>query len=286
MSQVDAPTTTGKTGTSLTLPQVRSSGAALREFFAAIVVVVCIAIGILIYVFILGNPNNFEGGDPKNNPIQGNYLGIAYKGGVLVPIAIGLLLITITMSIERAITLSRAGGKMSMEAFVQQVEYLLEQDRIDEAIALCDKQKGTVGNVVRETLNRLKQVKSDPKLDKDQKVAALQKSLEESLALELPMLEKHMTILATIVSIATLIGLIGTVLGMIRAFAALATSGAPDAVALATGISEALVNTALGITTSTIATILYNYFTSKIDDITYRIDEAGYIIVQTFQAKF
>ncbi|MCS7162026.1 MAG: MotA/TolQ/ExbB proton channel family protein [Bacteroidia bacterium] len=266
-------------------PQVRSTGAALREFFATIVIITCITIGILIYVFILGNPNNFEGGDPRNNPLQGNYLGIAYKGGVLVPIAIGLLLIAITMSIERAITLARATGKMSMEAFVQQIEYLLEYDRIDDALALCDKQRGTVGNVVRETLVRLKQVKDDPKMDREQKVVSIQKALEESLALELPMLEKHMTIIATIVSIATLIGLIGTVLGMIRAFAALATSGAPDAVALATGISEALVNTALGITTSTIATVMYNYFTSRIDDITYRIDEAGYIIVQTFQAK-
>lgn len=277
--------TTTQTPAKSAAPQVRSSGAALREFFAAIVIVACITVGILVYVFVLGNPANFEGGNPKNNPLQGNYLGIAYKGGVLVPVAIGLLLITITMSIERAITLARASGKMSMESFVQQIEYLIEQDRIDEAIALCDKQRGTVGNVVRETLTRLKQVKDDPKMDKDQKVAAIQKALEESLALELPMLEKHMTIIATIVSIATLVGLIGTVLGMIRAFAALATSGAPDAVALATGISEALVNTALGITTSTIATIVYNYFTSRIDDITYRIDESGYIIIQSFQSK-
>jgi len=281
----DMSQTTTQTPAKTTAPQVRSSGAALREFFATIVIVACITVGILIYVFVLGNRANFEGNDPKNNPVQGNYLGIAYKGGVLVPIAIGLLLITITMSIERAITLARASGKMSMESFVQQIEYLIEQDRIDEAIALCDKQRGTVGNVVRETLTRLKQVKDDPKMDKDQKIAAIQKALEESLALELPMLEKHMTIIATIVSIATLVGLIGTVLGMIRAFAALATSGAPDAVALATGISEALVNTALGITTSTIATIVYNYFTSRIDDITYRIDEAGYIIIQSFQAK-
>lgn len=275
--------TTPKVGTSV--PQARSGGSALREFFATIIILACLTVGILVYVFVLGNPNNFEGGDPRNNPLQGNYLGIAYKGGVLVPLAIGLLLITLTLSIERAITLGRAAGKMSMEAFVQQIEYLLEQDRVDEAIALCDKQRGTVGNVIKETLLRLKQIKNDPKMDKDQKIAAIQKALEESLALELPMLEKHMTIIATIVSIATLVGLIGTVLGMIRAFAALATSGAPDAVALATGISEALVNTALGITTSTLATILYNYFTSRIDDITYRIDEAGYIIVQTFQTK-
>jgi biopolymer transport protein ExbB len=264
---------------------VRSGGSALREAFAAIVILVAITIGILIYVFVLGNPNNFEGGDPKNNPLPGNYLGVAYKGGILVPVGIGLLIITIVMSIERAITLAKASGKISMEAFVHQIETLIEQDRIDEAIALCDKQRGTLGNVVRETLIRLKLVRDDKALTKEQKLAAVQKAVEESLALELPMLEKHMTIIATIVSIATLVGLIGTVLGMIRAFAALATSGAPDAVALATGISEALVNTALGITTSTISTIMYNYFTSRIDDIVYRVDEAGFIITQTLQEK-
>jgi len=268
-----------------TATTVRSGGSALREAFAAIVILVAITIGILVYVFVLGNPNNFEGGDPKNNPLPGNYLGVAYKGGILVPVGIGLLIITIVMSIERAITLAKASGKISMEAFVHQIETLIEQDRIDEAIALCDKQRGTLGNVVRETLTRLKLVRDDKALTKEQKLAAVQKALEESLALELPMLEKHMTIIATIVSIATLIGLIGTVLGMIRAFAALATSGAPDAVALATGISEALVNTALGITTSTISTIMYNYFTSRIDDIVYRVDEAGFIITQTLQEK-
>ncbi len=264
---------------------VRSGGSALREAFAAIVILVAITIGILIYVFVLGNPNNFEGGDPKNNPLPGNYLGVAYKGGILVPVGIGLLIITIVMSIERFITLAKASGKISMEAFVHQIETLIEQDRIDEAIALCDKQRGTLGNVVRETLTRLKLVRDDKALTKEQKIAAVQKAVEESLALELPMLEKHMTVIATIVSIATLVGLIGTVLGMIRAFAALATSGAPDAVALATGISEALVNTALGITTSTISTIMYNYFTSRIDDIVYRVDEAGFIITQTLQEK-
>jgi biopolymer transport protein ExbB len=79
-------------------------------------------------------------------------------------------------------------------------------------------------------------------------------------------------------------GLLGTVLGMIKAFAALATAGAPDAVALANGISEALINTALGIGTSALAIILYNYFTNRIDSLTYNIDEAGYSIVQTFAA--
>jgi len=99
------------------------------------------------------------------------------------------------------------------------------------------------------------------------------------------MLEKNLVIIATIASVATLMGLLGTVTGMIRAFTAIATSGAPDAVALANGISEALINTALGIGTSALAIIFYNFFTSKIDSLTYGIDEASYSIIQNFTAR-
>jgi biopolymer transport protein ExbB len=122
-------------------------------------------------------------------------------------------------------------------------------------------------------------------MDKEQKLAALQKEVEEATSLELPMLEKNLTILSTLATVATLIALLGTVLGMIRAFSALgAGGGAPDAAALATGISEALINTALGIGTSAIAIIMYNFFTSKIDELTYKIDEIGMSIQQNFAA--
>jgi biopolymer transport protein ExbB len=122
-------------------------------------------------------------------------------------------------------------------------------------------------------------------MDTEHKVLAIQKEIEEATTLELPTLERNLNILATIASVATLVGLFGTVLGMIRAFAALATAGAPDSTALATGISEALINTALGIGTSALAIIFYNFFTSRIDSMTYRIDEAGYSITQAFAAK-
>jgi biopolymer transport protein ExbB len=72
---------------------------------------------------------------------------------------------------------------------------------------------------------------------------------------------------------------------MIKAFAALASSGTPDATALSNGISEALINTAIGITGSALAIIAYNYFTSKIDELTYSIDEAGFSIISTFAAQ-
>lgn len=251
-----------------------------------IVILLCFVTGFLIYFYVLGNPANFEGGDPNGHPLPGNYLGLMYKGGILVPIAIALVLMNIIFSIERFITLTRAGGRGSMDVFVQKIQIALENEDIDGAMDLCDQQRGTVGNVIKEGLRTYAKMIEEKNLNKEQKVAAIQKAIEEASALELPMLEKHLTIIATIVSIATLVGLTGTVIGMIKAFAALAHTGAPDAVMLANGISEALVNTAFGISNSTVATVMYNYFTSKIDDMMYRIDEAGFSIVQTFVEKY
>jgi len=108
--------------------------------------------------------------------------------------------------------------------------------------------------------------------------------IEESTSLELPSLEQNLPILATIASVATLVALLGTVIGMIKAFAALATTGNPDPGALAAGISEALINTAIGIGTSAIAIIMYNFFTGMIDTLTYGIDEIGFSIAQTFES--
>jgi biopolymer transport protein ExbB len=263
----------------------KSSGA-LGNYFSVIVIILSFVVGFILYQFVLGAGSNFKDGVNTNEPLPGNFLAIMYKGGFLVPGAIGLMLMLITFSVERIITLARAAGKASLDKFIQTIQIKLQNNDLDGALADCDVQQGTVGNVVREAIIAYKKAEKDNTKDKDQKIYSIQKALEESTALEIPLLEKHLVIIATIVSIATLVGLIGTVLGMIRAFAALATQGgAPDATALATGISEALVNTALGITTSTIATVAYNYFTASIDETTYRLDEAGFSIVQTFAEK-
>jgi biopolymer transport protein ExbB len=71
---------------------------------------------------------------------------------------------------------------------------------------------------------------------------------------------------------------------MIRSFAAM-SSGSPDTAALATGISEALINTAFGITASTVAIIMYNVFSTQIDSMTYSMDEANFIISQDLATK-
>ena len=128
-------------------------------------------------------------------------------------------------------------------------------------------------------------MEKNTELTGEQKILNIQKEVEESTALELPALEKNMWILSTIASVGTLIALLGTVIGMIKAFSALAVNGNPDPAALSSGISEALVNTALGIFTSALAIIFYNLCTQKIDKLTYSIDEMGYSISQTFASR-
>lgn len=257
----------------------------IKSGFAALVIPAEIIICFLIYFYILGNPANFQGGDPNNHPLPDNYLGIVYKGGLIVPILLSLFMMVLTFGLERFITIQKAKGKGNLKNFVQDIKTWVALGELSKAEAICDEQKGSVGNVVKAGLTGYRQMDKEFSLDLDKKLLLIKKEIEETTHLELPILEKNLVIISTIASIATLMGLLGTVLGMIKAFAALATAGAPDAVALANGISEALINTALGIGTSALAIIFYNYFTSKIDQLTYSIDEASYSIVQSFATK-
>jgi biopolymer transport protein ExbB len=264
---------------------VEKKSGTTSSLFATIVIPVAFIACVLIYMFVFGNPANFEGGDNANHPLPDNYLGIIYKGGWVVPILLTLNLMVFIFAIERSLTISKAKGKKNIATFVRTISHKLNQRDINGAIAICDEQEGSVANVVKAGLLKYKEMQNEPELLKAEKVAAIQKEIEESTSLELPMLEKNLVIISTIASVSTLTGLIGTVLGMVKAFSALATAGSPDAVALANGISEALINTALGVTGSAIAIIAYNFFTSKIDELTYSIDEAGFSIISTFASQ-
>ncbi|MEC3880736.1 MotA/TolQ/ExbB proton channel family protein [Parapedobacter sp. 10938] len=253
--------------------------------FASLTIIICFIIGALVWKYIMGDPSNFIDENPENQPKPGNYFGMVYHAGAVVPVLLGLFLMVWVFAIERFIVIGRASGKGNVGNFVRRVQSLIGGGNIDSAIAECDKQQGSVANVIKAGLLKYKDVSANPSLDTEQATVAIQKEIEEATALEMPMLEKNLTIIATLVSIGTLTGLLGTVTGMIRAFAALATGGSPDSAQLANGISEALVNTATGIATSAIAIVFYNIFTSKIDTLTYSIDEAGFSIVQTYAAS-
>lgn len=255
--------------------------------------VLCILAGYCIWRFLLGAPDNFLKPDanggfwPKHEGPKSTIYGM-YEGGIIVPILMGCFLIVVTFVIERFLTISKANGKGNNADFVRKVQYHLANKNVDAALAECDKQKGSVGNVMKAGLFRYREMITDNELSTEQKVVAIQKEVEEATALELPMLEKNLVFLSTMASVATLIGLLGTVMGMIRAFAALGadSGGGAAATQLSVGISEALYNTALGIGTSATAIIFYNMFTTRIDGITYGIDESGFTLTQSFASLY
>lgn len=246
-----------------------------------IIVVICIAIAHLIFHLVFST----QFLDTEKHKAK-NLMGTMYQGGWVVPILISTMLVMISFVIERAATIFKSRGKIGNAEFIKKVQFHLSSKNIDAAMSECDKQAGSVGNVMKAGLKTYKEMATNTTLDTEQKLASIKKEVEETTSLELPMMEKNLVFLATITSAATLLGLFGTVMGMIRAFAAMANAGAPDANALAAGISEALINTALGIGTSFIAMLAYNFFTTIIDNVTYGIDESGFTLEQSFKANF
>ena len=253
---------------------------------------ICVILGYIIWRFLIGADSNFTKPDPSggfwpSHEGAKTALSRMYLGGIIVPILIGCLLTVLTFVVERFLTVTKATGSGNINEFIRKVQYHLANKNVDSAIAECDRQKGSVGNVMKAGLRKYKEMISVPELDTEQKVLAIQKEVEEATALELPMLEKNLVFLSTIASVATLLGLLGTVMGMIRSFAALGDSGGGEAASkLSQGISEALYNTALGIGTSAISIIMYNVFTTKIDGITYGIDESGFTLTQSFASLY
>jgi len=265
-----------------TTPKKESSGSA-SGMFATLTVPLCIAVSFCIYIFIMGDASHYAGGDIEHGDTT-DIFGIIHRGGWLVPLVMGYVLMVIVFSIERFIVIGKASGTSSVDSFVRKIQGFLNTGNIDAATAECDKQKGSVANVIKAGLKKYKEMEVEAGLDVDQKTLAIQKDIEEATALEMPMLEQNLTIIATLVSIGTLTGLLGTVVGMIKAFHELAGTST-NTTALSAAISEALVNTALGISTSALSIVMYNVFTSKIDNLTYAIDETGFSIVQTFAAS-
>ncbi len=207
-------------------------------------------------------------------------------GGWIVAVLIALTLMVVTFTIERLLSLRRANGRVAAIPFMRDLQARLASDDIAGAIEASKKQQGTLGSVLGAGLRRyqsLSQMGGSDRKDTEEEIRA---AIEEATMLEVPLLERNLVALSTIASIATMCGLLGTTLGMIRAFSALASSsGAPDAVQLSLGISEALICTAGGLIAAIIGIVSYNYFTTKVDSFTYNIDEAAATMVQTLAHK-
>jgi biopolymer transport protein ExbB len=207
-------------------------------------------------------------------------------GGYLVISLIGLVIMLVTFIFERAMTLRKAAGKGPLTTFLKNVQVAVNNGDIDGAVAVCDKQRGSCANIIRTGLEKYKMLIEEGDIKGQKEVMeSVQGAIEEANMLEVPLLEKNLVMMSTIASIATMVGLLGTVIGMIRSFEAMSRAGAPDAVQLALGISEALINTAGGLVAGIGGIVSYNFFVTKIDNFTYMIDEASYAIVQSLATR-
>lgn len=254
-----------------------------QSVFITAVLVVAFVLSLIVFMFVFGNPANFKGGDTHAGTPM-NVFGQIYKGGPIVVALMTISIMVLTFIFERTFSLKKAKGRGAIEPFVKKVQGLVQENDIDGAIAECNKQKGSLANVLKLALERYNIVKNDP-IDSEKKMSEVSRAIEEAMMLEVPLLERNLVALSTIASISVLVGLFGTVLGMIRSFQALATAGTPNATELSTGISEALINTAFGIFGAIIAIIGYNFFSTKVSNFTYMIDEATYNLMQILTVK-
>ncbi|MEN0056057.1 MAG: MotA/TolQ/ExbB proton channel family protein, partial [Mucilaginibacter sp.] len=188
---------------------VNKESSSASGIFASLTIPICLIVTTCIFIFVLGDPSHFKGGDVNAYPTD--IFGTVHSGGVIVPVIMAFLLMVIVFSIERFVVIGKASGTGSVDAFVRKIQSQLNAGNIAAASAECDKQKGSVANVIKSALKKYKEMEEEPNLDVDQKTLAIQKDIEEATALEMPMLEQNLTIIATLVSIGTLTGLLGTV---------------------------------------------------------------------------
>jgi biopolymer transport protein ExbB len=261
----------------------------MKNAFNTIVIVLSMAITFSFFYIVMGDASRFEktpdGKPDYASPKKGDTLGTIYTGGPLVAVLMGFVLIATTFVFERELSIRKARGTGKMEDFIKKIQTSLVAGNVEEALSACDKQRGSLANVIREGLNTYNLVKDDNRLDPEKKMLEVKRAIDESTNLETPLLEKNLVVLSTIASIATMVGLLGTTLGMIKAFSALGGEGGISASKLSVAISEALYNTAGGLAGAVIAIIAYNYFTTKVDNFVYLMDEAVMSVTEILTIK-
>jgi len=218
-----------------------------------------------------------------NLPAIGELGNNIKQGGPLVAMLILLIILQTAFILERIWSLKKAQGRGPLPSFLNNVRKRLHVGDIDGAVDACAKQRGSAANVIRAGLERYQQLRSEG-APKEKIVSETQAAIQEANGLEVPLLERNLTALSTIASISTMVGLLGTVIGMIRSFAALGHTGAVDATKLAVGISEALINTAGGLICAIAGIVAYNVFVTRVDNFNYMMDEASYETIQLLTA--
>ncbi|HOZ47356.1 MAG TPA: MotA/TolQ/ExbB proton channel family protein [Candidatus Hydrogenedentes bacterium] len=179
---------------------------------------------------------------------------IIFKGGILMWPIMATSVVALTIIIERFIVLRRAS--IDTREFMDAMRQVLRQNRIRDAVELCDETDAPVARIMKAGLLKANRSKED-----------IREAIEDAGHLETPRLERRLSALATCANIAPLLGLLGTVQGMIKCFAQIQNKrGQVNPSDLAEGISNALVTTAAGLTVAIPILVVYNYLVARVDN--------------------
>ena len=188
---------------------------------------------------------------------------------VLVIISIGAFAVVL----ERIVFFAR-NEKNVGDTFKDEILSLVASKKLDEAIALCDTKKSCVASAVKKFLQ---------KAPKGIDVQDYEFILKEITIKETSPYESRLNLLASVISISPMLGLLGTVTGMIRAFTNISKYGAGDAAIVADGIAEALLTTAAGLMIAIPVIVVYNYLNRRLEKMENEIDDVVTNIINIFR---
>ena len=193
-------------------------------------------------------------------------LEIFQKGGPIMYLIFLTSILAVAVIFERLWHLHRA--KIDTNKFMDSISNTLKRNRIMEAIELCEQTPGPIAHIVKAAI-----------LKHDRSKQEIKEAIEDAGIHEIPRLEKNLGILSTIASITPLLGLLGTVVGMVHAFQIIqekATALSPVSPGdLAGGIWEALLTTVAGLIVAIPAFIIYNYLVSRVENMTLDMERSA-----------
>jgi len=192
-----------------------------------------------------------------------SFFSIVAKGGWLMVAIFICSLVAVAIIVERWMTLHKA--RINAHSFFMEIKGLILKEKMTEAIERCRRTPGPVASILKAGIERHEETKEE-----------IREAVESSGKVEVHRLERYLGVLATIAAVAPLLGFLGTVTGMIKAFMRIeALGGNVNATVLAGGIWEALVTTAAGLTVGIPVLIFYNYFQGKVDRFVYEMEESS-----------
>lgn len=193
-----------------------------------------------------------------------------HQGGLVMWFLLFFTIFGFAITVERLFTLQRA--RVNTGKFIGEIAELLKGGSIDAAKEKCQATPGPVASIFQAGLDKV-----------GRGIPGVQKAIEDAGVVEMSLLEKRLIWLATVSNLAPMFGFVGTVLGMIGAFDAIAAAGEVEPTIVASGISEALITTAGGLLVAIPFQFFYNFFLAKVSKLVTEMEDSSTTLVDMME---